>query len=616
MNCSICGHPNRPTARFCANCRAPLILQNKYRIARLLGRGGYGAVYQAEHTGLGGALYAIKELYPDPTATPEQQQAASDQFRLEASILAKLNHATLPKVMDFFSEGNRDYLVMEYVEGETLEEQLTRNRAPLPEAQVLVWAQELCDVLTYLHTRQPNPVIHRDVKPSNIKITPDGKLKLIDFGIAKLLVAGVGTKGAARAVSPPYSPMEQYGKGTDARSDIYALGVTLYELLTNRLPPEAPDRASEPVISPLVVNPALTPHATALVLKAMAEKPAERFQSAAEMKQALTAPTYQQSAPAQQPAPYAPSMPAYAPTPRATAATSGFSGWAWLAIVLVVGGALLFGVQEISRQQAIQATATSEAATAIAMTRATQTAEARASATAQATSTAQARATATAQAQAMATAQARATATAGAQATATRIAQAIEIAKANATATAQAAQATAIALARSATRVYGPNDGRLYHVEDGYVETRAANVDVLNVIAEARFFNPFSTTEGTWDYGFMFRHTDSNQEYRLIVSSSTSWRMLLVDGDPDNSDTIDFGDLDNLDISANGSNHLRLVAKGATLFFFVNGRYIATLDISGKTDRGDVHVGTGFYNDDEINGKTTRYEGFTVWSLP
>ncbi|MEW5718037.1 MAG: serine/threonine-protein kinase, partial [Chloroflexota bacterium] len=153
---------------------------------KVLGRGGYGAVYQAEHTGLGGALYAIKELYPDLTATLEQQQAASDQFRLEASILAKLNHLTLPTVMDFFNEAGRDYLVMEYVEGETLGERLARTGAPLPEAQVLVWAQELCDVLTYLHTRQPNPVIHRDVKPANIKIAPDGKLKLIDFGIAKI----------------------------------------------------------------------------------------------------------------------------------------------------------------------------------------------------------------------------------------------------------------------------------------------------------------------------------------------------------------------------------------------------------------------------------------------
>jgi serine/threonine protein kinase len=289
-NCCVCNHPNRTNAKFCAHCRAPLILQNKYRITRLLGRGGYGAVYQAEQLHLGNAPCAVKELLPDPKATPAQQQAASEQFRLEAGLLANLNHPALPKVTDFFTEGNSHFLVMEYVEGETLEERLTRNGGPLPKAQVLAWASELCDVLTYLHTRQPSPVIHRDVKPANIKITPDGKLKLIDFGISKVLAKGTGD--AARAVSPPYSPLEQYGKGlrTDARSDIYALGVTLYELLTNRLPPEAPDRATEAVIPPRQFNPALSPHTETVILKAMAEKADERYQSAVELKQALTTP--------------------------------------------------------------------------------------------------------------------------------------------------------------------------------------------------------------------------------------------------------------------------------------------------------------------------------------
>ncbi len=316
MNCSVCNTSNRDTAHFCANCRAPLVLQNKYRITRLLGRGGYGAVYQAEHINLGGALFAIKELVPDPNATPAQLQAASDQFRLEASILAKLNHTALPKVADFFTEGNRDYLVMEYIEGDTLEERLERNHVPFPEAQVLAWAQELCDALAYLHTRQPSPIIHRDIKPSNIKIVPDGKIKLIDFGIAKLLAGGVGTQVAARAVTPPYSPMEQYGKGTDARSDIYALGVTLYELLTNHLPPEAPDRvtsATDITIPPRQWNPAISANTEAVVLKAMAVHAADRFNNAAEMKQAFTVPTHisQMTTPAYTPP--QPTTPMHAP---------------------------------------------------------------------------------------------------------------------------------------------------------------------------------------------------------------------------------------------------------------------------------------------------------------
>lgn len=290
QTCPICQHRNRSGARFCSQCRAPLWLQSTYRITRLLGRGGYGAVYQAQQTHLGNVPCAIKELQPDPKATPQQIQKAAEQFQLEASLLAGLHHPALPRVTNFFAEGGRYYLVMDYVEGETLEERLERNGGPLPEAQVLAWADELCDVLMYLHTRQPSPVIHRDVKPANVKITPDGKLNLIDFGISKVLAKGTGD--AARAVSPPYSPLEQYGKGvsTDARSDIYALGVTLYQLLTNHLPPHAPDRPNEALIPPRQLNPAVSPMTESVILKAIEEKPAERYQSAEEMKRAFKTP--------------------------------------------------------------------------------------------------------------------------------------------------------------------------------------------------------------------------------------------------------------------------------------------------------------------------------------
>jgi len=289
MDCSICNHPSRATAHFCSQCSAPLALQNKYRITRLLGRGGFGAVYLAEHLQLAGVHYAIKEMTPALGATPAERQAAEDQFRLEASLLAKLTHPMLPKVWDYFSENNRYYLVMEYVEGDTLEDCLGKAKAPLPEAQVLKWANDLCEVLEYLHSQQP-PVIHRDVNPRNIKITPEGKLKLIDFGIAKLLMAGMSTGSAARAVSPPYSPMEQYGAGTTPCSDIYALGATMYHLLTNQLPPDAPDRAMQDMRPLRKYNSGLSESTEHVVLKAMAEKATDRFQSATEMKAALPRP--------------------------------------------------------------------------------------------------------------------------------------------------------------------------------------------------------------------------------------------------------------------------------------------------------------------------------------
>lgn len=286
MNCSVCSYPNRPTAHFCSHCAAPLTLQNKYHITRLLGRGGFAPVYLAEHLKLVGVYYAIKELVPVAGATLAELQGAEDQFRLEAGLLAKLSHPMLPKVWDYFSENNRYYLVMEFVEGDTLEDRLNQTNAPLPEVQVLRWGSDLCDVLEYLHSQQP-PVIHRDVNPRNIKITPEGKLRLIDFGIAKVLMVGMSTGSAARAVSPPYSPMEQYGTGTTSTSDIYALGATLYHLITNQLPTDAPDRAIRDIVPPRQINPAISGPFEAVVLKAMAQKAADRFQSAAEMKDAL-----------------------------------------------------------------------------------------------------------------------------------------------------------------------------------------------------------------------------------------------------------------------------------------------------------------------------------------
>lgn len=578
-NCCVCNRSNRANAKFCANCRAPIILQDKYRITKLLGSGGYGAVYLAEQLHLGGVPCAVKELTVDPKATPQQAQQAAEQFRLEANLLAGLNHPALPRVTDFFTEGSRHYLVMEYVAGDTLEERLTRNRAPLSETQVHTWAQELCDVLTYLHTCQPSPVIHRDVKPSNIKITPDGRLKLIDFGISKVLAKG--TKDAARAVSPPYSPLEQYGKGvsTDARSDIYALGVTLYELLTNRLPPEAPDRASESVIRLRQLNPALAPNTEAMVLKAIAEKPAERFQSAAEMKRALTTPTYQQPVPTQPSVPYATPVPAYPLPSSAAVQKRGISGWVWLAVVVVIGFALLAGVQEISRQQAA------------------------------ATATAIARATAAAQAQMTATAGARATATVQAQAQATALAQA------RATATVQSVRATATALAQRASKVYGPVSGSLSH-QEGYITSRDASVSLGDFIAEVRFYNPYSRTEKSWDYGILFRSAGGNQNYRLSIDSDGDWSFRLVEGDPNASKRVAFGVIKNFDLSASGSNLLRIVVRGTNAFFFVNGDYVATLDTSDKIAGGDVSAGTGFFGGNQMIGKSTRYESFTVWSLP
>jgi len=232
-------------------------LQGRYLILQPLGKGGMAAVYQAQDLRLANKFWAIKELSTSQLATPQEVQEAVQAFQREAQMLASLNHAHLPKVTDFFTEGGRYYLVMDFIQGQTLEEMLAaRGQQPFPEATVLQWAEQLCDALSYLHAQSP-PIIFRDLKPSNIMITAAGQVFLIDFGIARLFKPGKMTDTVPFG-STGYAPPEQYGKGqTDARSDVYALGVTLHQLLTGwdpgtqpfRLPPA---RQLNPAISPQV----------------------------------------------------------------------------------------------------------------------------------------------------------------------------------------------------------------------------------------------------------------------------------------------------------------------------------------------------------------------------
>jgi serine/threonine protein kinase len=207
-----------------------LLAGGRYRILKTIGRGGMGAVYLAEHTRLQGTLLAIKEM-SDAQLSPADKAEAVAAFYREAQILANLKHDNIPRVSDSFEENGKEYLVMQYVHGETLEEKLVQNGRPLPEKEVLPWAGQLCDVLHYLHSQTP-PIIFRDLKPANIMVDRQGQVKLIDFGIVRFFKPGQA-KDTTKFGSPGYAPPEQYGKGqTDARSDVYALAATLHHILT------------------------------------------------------------------------------------------------------------------------------------------------------------------------------------------------------------------------------------------------------------------------------------------------------------------------------------------------------------------------------------------------
>jgi serine/threonine-protein kinase len=256
-------------------------LENRYRIAKLLGQGGFGAVYRAWDMRLNRPC-ALKE---NLDLSPE----AVRQFGKEAAILANLHHPNLPRVIDHFSIPRQgQYLVMDFVKGEDLQETLDQG-GPLPEVQVLPWITQICDALAYLHEQNP-PVIHRDIKPANIKITPEGRPMLVDFGIAKVYDPTLRTTMGARAVTPGYSPPEQYGRGrTDTRSDIYALGATLYALLTGQEPADSVESliGATDLTPPRQINPNISVWVSQAILRAMDADPNQRFQLAKEFKAAL-----------------------------------------------------------------------------------------------------------------------------------------------------------------------------------------------------------------------------------------------------------------------------------------------------------------------------------------
>lgn len=274
------------------------ILRERYRIARLIGQGGMGCVYLAEDTRLPGRLCAVKEVRGDPTLPERTQQQAREQFYREASVLARLDHPNLPKVSDYFSEAESDYLVMDYVPGRDIKDLMDEARREgrfLPEATVLGWARQLADALDYLHRQEP-PIVHRDIKPSNLKLTPSGLLKLVDFGLVKLLAPDERTVTIVQGMgSAFYTPLEQYGGdtgSTDARTDIYAFGATLYHLLTHQPPVEAKQRFLRPesLKRPRDLNPALSPHVEKAVLWAMSLHPDARPPDIATLRAALEQP--------------------------------------------------------------------------------------------------------------------------------------------------------------------------------------------------------------------------------------------------------------------------------------------------------------------------------------
>ena len=342
--CPTCGNLNRIGAKFCGRCGTPLtapqspgggetgrlgansLIRDRYVVVHVIGRGGMGAVYLVTDTLDGNRVMALKEMSNAAIVDPRDRSMAVAQFQREAQLLRRLRHPNLPAVSDEFAIGDRNYLVMEYVPGSTIQQMLDRGEGPFPESRVIAWANQLCDVLDYLHRQQP-AIIFRDLKPANIMIMDDDRLKLIDFGIARLFKPGqhqdtmlLGTQG--------YAAPEQYGGGqSDARSDIYALGATLFSVLTGRDPAQmAP---LKPLPSVRDYRPEVSPYLESIVLRATRISAAERWQNTQELRQAIATVTLTPRSPMPPPVPFGtlppPPTPTHRPTTRLLLRAAGLS---------------------------------------------------------------------------------------------------------------------------------------------------------------------------------------------------------------------------------------------------------------------------------------------------
>ncbi|GAB4196259.1 MAG: hypothetical protein OHK0022_13630 [Roseiflexaceae bacterium] len=276
-----------------------MILNNagpRYYLTRVIKQGGQGAVY--EGVGEDGQVYAIKELLEQFADKKERDEAVA-RFDAEANFLLNLRHPGIPRVYSSFMDDTRHYLAMDFVRGEDLENRVEREGA-LPEATVLEWTSQICDVLGYLHGQRP-PIIFRDIKPSNIMLRPDGRIQLIDFGIAKVLQSGVrGTQIG----TPGYAPPEQYQGLATTASDVYALCATLHHLLTGRDP-----QSEAPFTFPdaRTIKPAISERTSLALAKGLQMRPEDRFQTIAELWAALN--------PKPAPPPVTTVKPAVAPRP-------------------------------------------------------------------------------------------------------------------------------------------------------------------------------------------------------------------------------------------------------------------------------------------------------------
>jgi len=544
------------------------VLNSRYRIVKLLGQGGFGAVYRAWDSNLNKPC-AVKE---NLDTSPEAQR----QFTREATVLANLSHPNLPRVTDhFILPGQGQYLVMDFVDGDDLAT-ILRQRGAVPVQQAVVWISQVADALAYLHSRQP-VVVHRDVKPANIRVTPEGRAMLVDFGLVKVYTAQLKTTMGARAVTPGYAPPEQYGQGsTDARSDIYALGATLHNLLTGQDPLESVQRMSGDQMKPVhQINPSVPITIGHAIERSMRLEPNQRYQDVREFKAAVNA---QDTPVIVRPVPEAYAVPAVRapavepvvrtpisrPKPAQKRGMGMWIGIGGVVLLCIFGSIVLLGLYAASQNGDAEATSEAEL-------RATLADRVKMTSTAQAMGTAEIRM--------------------------------------------QVTQTAFLSYVESKQRlVYGPNAGSLEHNEGESIVAVDADLSLRDFVVEARFFNPYAASEAEWDCGFILRHEAKNVQFRFVIDSERNWILINYFGESA-GETIMQGNLPDLNINAGGSNLVKLIFQGNLGRFYLNDMFISDLDLSARMNPGEIYIATGIFQGSKQAGSVTKYTDFRVWSL-
>ncbi len=579
------------------------ILNNRYRILKLLGQGSSGAVYKTWDLSLS-RTSALKENL-------DTSEEAQQQFLKEATILARLSHPNLPRITDYFIIPDQgQYLIMDYIEGDDLQKVLEQTEI-IPAGKVKKWILQIMDALQYLHAQIP-PVLHRDIKPANIRITSEDKAYLVDFGLVKDVISRGKTDAGVRTITPGYSPPEQYGQaGIDARSDMYALGATLYTLLTGIRPPESIQRSNDSTLRPVsIANPAIPIPLSNVVMQAMSINPFDRFSDISEMRTALentlteinppqpaAAPIPQPVSPVYAPDNYAPPPVNYAgayppppaanyrnpnyPPPPVRPPSSVYPGQApapgkkpvWMIILIIFSvlgllAAACVGILLLVNYAAPASTpaVTTEADSPTQVILTTELSPTENAPTAQAT-----------------------------------------IPVSNTLPPSSAADELQL--------IFDLPDGSLYHdTSSNTVEAVSTEVNTLNFILKADVQNPYGASEGSWDFGILFREADFNDQFRLSVLSEKEWVLSDNQGNPD-GETIAKGHINNLKVKANEVNSLMLAVYQGTGWFFMNGQLISVLPLDKRIASGNIELATGLYKGNERKGAVTSYKNFKIWQI-